>query len=359
MTKLVVIIGVTGNQGGSVANAFLQQPAWRVRGLTRDPESIASQHLSARGVEMVKADLHCPDTLKNVFNGANLVFSVTDFWMPYFDPINRTRAQELGKTIGQYAYELELEQGRNIVDAVAKEVDGLDRVGFIASTLSSARKCSHGRYKELWHFDSKADIFPDYVEENYPDLAKKMSYLHTGYFFTSWKILPNQWFAKVGHLYRWISKTVDAHRLTAWQMSDKSIEMRFPTHRETIVPHLDPRKDTGNFVRALLQLPPNSTVMAASEWCTWPEWLKTWGDVTGVKTNYRECTVEDFDHWMPGGMGKEIGDMYEYSNDPGYDGGDPRVLRTQSLKEMGIAIPTTSLREYCETEDWVQAGIIS
>jgi hypothetical protein len=197
MSKLIVIVGITGNQGGSVATTFLQYREWRVRGLTRDPLSPTSQALSGKGVEMVKCNLHDPKSLENVFKGANLVFSVTDFWKPSFDPKNIARAKEEEKPIGQLAYELELEQGKNITDAVAREVGGLDDVGFIASTLCSARESSKGKYKELWHFDSKADVFPRYVEERYPELAKKTSYLHTGYFFTSWKFLPGRWFAKV------------------------------------------------------------------------------------------------------------------------------------------------------------------
>jgi len=197
MAKLIVIIGITGNQGGSVASMFLQDPTWRIRGLTRDTRSTGAKTLLAHGVEMVQADLHDPASLKDVFKGANLVFSVTDFWKPFFDPENQARAKEQGKSIRQYAYELELEQGKHIVDAVAREVDGLDDVGFVASTLCSAKKLSNGKYQELYHFDSKADVFPTYLQERYPDLARKTSYLHTGYFFTSWRFMPGLWFAKV------------------------------------------------------------------------------------------------------------------------------------------------------------------
>jgi hypothetical protein len=201
MTKLIVIIGITGNQGGSVASTFLQDPKWRIRGLTRDPHSNASKALSAQGVQILQADLHDSASLQNAFKGANLVFSVTDFWKPFFDPANQARAKKQGKPIGQHAYELELEQGQNIADAVAREVHGLDDVGFIASTLCNARQSSNGKYSELWHFDSKADVFPVYVQERYPALARKTSYLHTGYFFTSWRYTPGRWFAKVRDLW--------------------------------------------------------------------------------------------------------------------------------------------------------------
>jgi hypothetical protein len=197
MTKLIVVVGVTGNQGGSVAASFLENPEWRIRGLTRDTNSEKSQWLASQGVEMVQCNLHDPESLKEVFKGANLVFSITDFWAPFFDPANRVRAEKEGKPIGQLAYELELEQGKNIADAVAREVEGLDEVGFIASTLCNPRKASNGKYTELWHFESKAEAFPIYVEEKHAALARKTSYLHTGYFFTSWRFLPGRWFAKV------------------------------------------------------------------------------------------------------------------------------------------------------------------
>jgi len=197
MPKLIVIIGITGNQGSSVASTFLSDPAWRIRGLTRDLDSPASRSLADRGVEMLKANLHDPETLRGAFKGANLVFSVTDFWAPFFDPSNQARAKDKGISIGQYAYELEREQGVNIADAVAQVVDGLDDVGFIASTLCNAKEASGGKYTELWHFDGKAEVFPTYVESKHPALAAKTSYLHTGYFFTSWRFTPGKWFAKV------------------------------------------------------------------------------------------------------------------------------------------------------------------
>jgi hypothetical protein len=225
MVKLIVIVGITGNQGGSIAHTFLTDPQWRIRGLTRDLKSEASLTLSAQGVEMVQANLHNPDSLKEVFKDVNLVFSVTDFWKPFFDPSNQARATALGKSIGQYAYELEVEQGKNIVDAVAREVDGLDDVGLIASTLCSARESSNGKYKELWHFDSKADVFPTYLQQRYPELAKKTSYLHTGYFFTSWQFMPGRWFAKVGRIVHGSNQSTDT---TSYPMAQSKCNSQHP-----------------------------------------------------------------------------------------------------------------------------------
>jgi hypothetical protein len=139
---------------------------------------------------MVTANLNDPSSLTPALQGANLIISVTDFWESFFTPANHAKAQELNKSIGEYAYDVELAQGKNIADAAAKVVDGLDEVSFIPSTLSNAWKCSKGKYKELWHFNSKADVFPDYLKEMHPKLAAKTSYLQTGLFheeFGNWQ----------------------------------------------------------------------------------------------------------------------------------------------------------------------------
>lgn len=66
--------------------------------------------------------------------------------------------------------------------------------------------------------------------------------------------------------------------------------------------------------------------------------MKTWGKVAGIPgTSYKQITVDDFDRGIPGGFGREIGEMFEYTSDPGYGGGDSGVLRLEDLKasQMG------------------------
>lgn len=110
--------------------------------------------------------------------------------------------------------------------------------------------------------------------------------------------------------------------------------MQFPTDPDVLIPQLNPRTDTGPFVQALRKLPPKSTLMAASEWCTWPEWIKTWGDVTGVKTSYKQVSVDNFDEHIPGGVGKEIGEMYEFSSTFGYNADQENTLKTWDLEKV-------------------------
>jgi NAD(P)-dependent dehydrogenase (short-subunit alcohol dehydrogenase family) len=65
--KIVVVIGATGQQGGSVVSALLQSDHYTVRGVTRNIDSGASQALIARGVDMVVADLEKVEELKTAF----------------------------------------------------------------------------------------------------------------------------------------------------------------------------------------------------------------------------------------------------------------------------------------------------
>jgi hypothetical protein len=198
--KLICVVGATGNQGGSVARRFLQDPQYRVRGLTRNLSSPASQELAALGAEMVAADLDDVKSLESAFSGANVIFSVTQYWEPFFRADCREAAKQQGITCRRYAYNVERQQGKNIADAAASTVQTLHENGFLVSTLSNARKCSRGAFTELYHFDSKAEIFPDYVAATHPALAAKMSCIQTGFFVTSHGILPESYFQKVGEV---------------------------------------------------------------------------------------------------------------------------------------------------------------
>ena len=52
---------------------------------------------------------------------------------------------------------------------------------------------------EVFHFDAKAEVFPDYVRREYPRLAGKMSCVQTGFFVGSYRLLPGLYFGEVGH----------------------------------------------------------------------------------------------------------------------------------------------------------------
>lgn len=55
MVSIIAVVGATGNQGGAVARSLLQNPAFKVRGITRNTSSDASQNLVAAGADIVQA----------------------------------------------------------------------------------------------------------------------------------------------------------------------------------------------------------------------------------------------------------------------------------------------------------------
>jgi uncharacterized protein YbjT (DUF2867 family) len=73
--RTILITGVTGNQGGAVARA-LQGKGFRLRGLTRNPESEQATALARDGVDVVRGNLDDEATLHQALAGAWGVFGV-------------------------------------------------------------------------------------------------------------------------------------------------------------------------------------------------------------------------------------------------------------------------------------------
>lgn len=176
-SKLIVVVGATGTQGSSVVFNFLAEPGWHVRGITRDPGSAMSLKLSAKGAEIVVADLNNAESLIRAFKGAHAIFAVTDFFTPFMDPASRLKLKS-AQTINQFAFEHEYRQGMNIMDAVST-VKKLER--FVWSGLSAAKKWSKGKYNHIYHYDSKAAA-TEYLKTTYPQTWAKTSVIMVGFY---------------------------------------------------------------------------------------------------------------------------------------------------------------------------------
>jgi uncharacterized protein YbjT (DUF2867 family) len=73
--RTILITGVTGNQGGAVAQA-LRGSGFHLRGLTRKPDSERAAALAHQGIEVVKGDLDDEATLRSALAGVWGVFGV-------------------------------------------------------------------------------------------------------------------------------------------------------------------------------------------------------------------------------------------------------------------------------------------
>ena len=76
--KSIFVTCATGNQGGAVARNLLAQ-GFRVKALTRNPDSQKAKNLKQLNAEVIKGDLNDPSNFAEHLKTANGVFSVLGF----------------------------------------------------------------------------------------------------------------------------------------------------------------------------------------------------------------------------------------------------------------------------------------
>jgi len=96
--------------------------------------------------------------------------------------------------------------------------------------------------------------------------------------------------------------------------------------------------DAGNYVKALTQVPPGKNLLAFSKLLTWADYVKLWSSITGFPAAFEHSTVETMDKLAPGGYGEEMGEMYAYSQDFGYWGGEEDVVHVQDVRLLEMIL---------------------
>ncbi|KAL5323836.1 hypothetical protein ACEPPN_008378 [Leptodophora sp. 'Broadleaf-Isolate-01'] len=160
--------------GSSVAETFVQEHGWSVRGISRDPSKPSAKAWIARGIGLVAADLDLLGSIGKAFSGANVFFGTTDFVQHLLDPKMIAKAQEQRRSVNELATEHEFKQAKSLIDAVAANISTIDL--FVLSTLSDTKGLSHGKIQYNLHFDCKWAAV-EYLKENSLELWKKTSLL--------------------------------------------------------------------------------------------------------------------------------------------------------------------------------------
>lgn len=82
MTKTIVVFGVSGQIGYSIAKALSGH--YEVKGISRNPDSQKCQILSSEGIQIIQKDAITPRSLDRVLEGAYGCFVMThsDFSQP-------------------------------------------------------------------------------------------------------------------------------------------------------------------------------------------------------------------------------------------------------------------------------------
>lgn len=77
--KLVLVTGATGQQGGAIARELLGK-SYKVRAMTRNPDSDKAKALKKAGAEVVKGDLDDAASVKAALKGCWGAFAVQNTW---------------------------------------------------------------------------------------------------------------------------------------------------------------------------------------------------------------------------------------------------------------------------------------
>lgn len=265
--KLLVVFGITGNQGGSVAHEALTNPIlssqYTVRGIARNISAPAAQALASLGAELVQADMDDPSTLPAALKGAHTVFAVT---VTYYD--GTTKANET-------------RQAKAVVDEAINQ--GAQYL--IWSSMSHPSKITNGVLTGVDHFDVKAEI-----EQYIRSLPIKSSFYAPGAFVQNWRR--------------------DGGPYTPRPAADGSDVLEFTTlwNKDTKLPLIDIR-DSGKFVAAVLADPDKyegKVMFAAEKEYSTTEICEILSRVEGKKVVLKKVPDEVFKGFLPEGPSREM-----------------------------------------------------
>jgi uncharacterized protein YbjT (DUF2867 family) len=292
MSKIIAVVGATGQQGGGVAQAILDDPegGFAVRALTRNPDSPAAKELAARGAEVVAADLDDESSVRAALAGAYGAYFVTAYWE--YNDVAREQSQ-----------------ARNLAGAAAKA--GLAHV--IWSTLPDTRDhlpldddrvpTLMGGYK-VPHFDSKAEADDYFREAGVPT-----TFLSTTFYFDGF---------------------LDFMRPS--RDEDGTLAIHLPI-RQAVLPGIA-AADIGGVAYAILKRGPEEfageTVSISGENLTGAEYAAALSKELGEEVVYRPSTIAEVRAWPVPGADDFANMFFYYTEHEEFFAGarDPRAIRS-------------------------------
>lgn len=302
MAKLLVIFGITGQQGGSVADYVLSDPdlsqRYKVRGVTRDVSKPVAETLKAKGAEIVQGDLSDAASLKEVLRGAHTVFAMT---RSIYESDGKEREVALGKAVA----------------------DGAVAAGasyFIYSTEWHAGQISGGKYP-VTSYDGKND-----VETYIRGLPLKSSFFAPGSFMQNF-----------------------AGMLGPKPAGDGTYAISNIMAPDAKMPWIDVVDDSGKFVGAILAEPEKyagKTFAASSELYSLDEAAAMLTKLTGKTCKYNQLPVETYRKYLPPGGAETIVNMFLFISDFGYYG--PDTAKEVKWAAENARGKLTSLEKYFE-----------
>ncbi|KAF1837685.1 NAD(P)-binding protein [Decorospora gaudefroyi] len=300
-SKTIAVTGATGSQGGGVVNIMKKTPGWKVRAITRNPESDAAKKLAAEGIEVVQADFDDPASLVKAFEGVHAIFAVTNWWEHLFR----------GKTQHESG-DIEERHGMNLARAAAS-IRTLEH--YLWSTTPSAKRRFWGKM-EAPHMDYKANVDAR-IKAELPELAAMTTYLYFGYYPQNMAFFP-------------LCKPIEYPGMGQYIQT-------LPTKPEAICLLAgDMTVNPGIWVRQVLATGSAAytkyTNVALEKW-TFQQMVDVWSEVTGKKCIFAGISLEAVTQ-LYGAMGNELALQFKYG-----EACDPWEVTDEfiSPEELGIS----------------------
>jgi uncharacterized protein YbjT (DUF2867 family) len=303
MSKILVVFGATGQQGGSVVNYVLNDPElsqkYKIRAITRDVNSEKAKQLKEK-VEVVYGDVLDRASLETALAGAHTVFALTT---PSFSSDGLEVEYNSAKTIADVALEKSAEY-------------------IIFSTLPSVQEISGGKYTKASHFDAKAKA-EQYIRSRHV----KSAFISLGFYMENFQSIP---FLRP-------RKAADGTWVLARHNSPKAQ-----------LPLINATGDTGKFVGAILAEPDQyegKTFCAATALYSLEETVAILSKATGKTVVYQQVSLENFRQSLPF-AGDLLAEAFSYMEEFGYYGPDSKKLVAWAAENARGRLST--LEEYLE-----------
>lgn len=105
------------------------------------------------------------------------------------------------------------------------------------------------------------------------------------------------------------------------------------------VPFVVTHKDTGIFVKYMVDEPAGTQILGSSHTMTFPEWIEIWGRVHGVKGTYKELSSKNVLKLGPKPVSGEPEEGFKLIQELDYCGRDLEVINIEDVSH-------TSIREF-------------